>query len=74
MLICKLLNIGNTIGVTVPAAYRRLLNWRRGDHVSMKLIVNEDGKAIELRIWSIEHASQQPETNPGKTTLTKAGR
>ena len=38
MLICKLVHIGNATGVTVPAAYRRQLNWRRGDHVSMTLM------------------------------------
>lgn len=74
MMICKLVNLGNTVGVTVPAAYRRKLNWRRGDHVTVQLVENDGGQPLELRIWSIEHVSQQPTPRIGQTALTKTGR
>lgn len=54
MLVGKLFSVGNTVAVAVPAAYRRRLNWRRGNHVAIAVVGGVDGAPVELRVWSVE--------------------
>lgn len=74
MLIGKVVMIGNTMGVVVPAAYRRVLNWRRGDHVAVQVMTDEEGQPLALKVWSVEHASPEPQIRIGQTALTKTRR
>jgi bifunctional DNA-binding transcriptional regulator/antitoxin component of YhaV-PrlF toxin-antitoxin module len=71
MMICKLLNVGNTIAVSVPAAYRRQLNWKRGDRVALQLVENDEQQPVAMRIWSVESGIHEPEIQPNQIRLAK---
>lgn len=71
LILVKLIYIGNAVAVTVPAAMRRALGWKRGDHMAVQLVRDEDGHKTAIRIWSIENGIHYPEWKENQTTLRK---
>jgi len=69
--ICKLYQVGNSVGMTIPAWYRRELGWRLGTHVYIEI-----EEHTRLTVRSVESA---PKTTPslaasGPGRLTKVTR
>ena len=60
MLFVKLLYIGHSVVVAVPAAYRRKLGWRAGDHVVAEIDEGDGRFAPSLKYRSVQRAIEEP--------------
>jgi antitoxin component of MazEF toxin-antitoxin module len=70
MMICKLIKVGNTMAISVPAAYRRQLRWLQGEPVAIQLIESDSLQPVALRIWSIASGIHQDDRIGPKVRLT----